>query len=412
MAQAPTTTLAAVWQDVCQKAGGWIASTTTSGGSTTTLVDSALISTMRNTNSFYGWYVRLTSGDASGEIRRVASLTIGSGTVTVDRAFTATVATSVTYQLMTFHPDVMTRHLQEVLRNAYIMERVPLSLITNHDFENHTSSTPDSWSATNVTMTTATGVANVANGHRSLQITATAANGYASLTTAIDVVPGDPYRFEGKAKADGGNTADLILYDVTNSAVLQTLSTTDSHFNLLDVSGSFPSTCRQINVRCRMVQNLGVAYFDDIVLIQTRKVRVPLPSWVESDRDLRAIYQRVAVDMDEERDHLLSWGWETRGASGMGRGWELILNRPITYPLWAKIYRPYPTVSASTDTTTMNREWAMWAVLARMFGERGIAGAAGLAGSHRLDAAYAAQEASRLAALHTEQALRPIGAHR
>ncbi len=412
MAQAPTTTVSQLWQDICQKAGGWVGSTTTSAGSTTTLVDSALASTMRNTNSFYAWYVRLTSGAAIGDIRRVASFTIGTGTLTVDRAFSATVATSVTYQLMTFHPDVMTRHLQEVLRNAYTMERVPLSMVTNHDFESHTSGVPDSWSAVNVTMTTATGAVNVANGHRSLQITTTASNGYANLTANQDVVPSDPYYFECKAKADAGNTAGLILWDVTNATALQTLTTTDSHFNQLYAYGSFPSTTRQVNVRCRMTQNSAVGYFDDIVLIDTRKVRVPLPSWVESDRDLRALYWRISVFMDEERDHLLTWGWETRGASGLGRGWELILNRPVTYPIWAKIYRPYPTVSAATDTTTMNREWAMWAVLARMFGERGISSAAGLTGSHRLDAAMAAQEASRLAALHTEQATRPVMAYR
>ncbi len=81
--------------------GFFISSTTTSGGSTTTLVDTGILK--YDANRLKDKWVLITSGNNDTEARRISS--VSSSTITVTTAFSNTVATSVTYEIMAVDPD-------------------------------------------------------------------------------------------------------------------------------------------------------------------------------------------------------------------------------------------------------------------------------------------------------------------
>ena len=97
---------------------GW-SSTTTSAGNAggTTVVDTAL--SRRGDDGWRDYYVRLTSGTATLEIRRVTDFTASTGTLTVLPAFSAQVATSVTYELHRYDPGEKFRCLDDGRVRAY-----------------------------------------------------------------------------------------------------------------------------------------------------------------------------------------------------------------------------------------------------------------------------------------------------
>lgn len=79
--------------------------TTTSAGNSggTTVVSTTL--SLYGDGRLAGWYVRLTSGTSTLQTRRITDNTQSSGTLTVAPAFSAQVASAVTYQLHRYDPN-------------------------------------------------------------------------------------------------------------------------------------------------------------------------------------------------------------------------------------------------------------------------------------------------------------------
>lgn len=81
------------------------ASSTSSAGNAggTTLIDSYL--GKYGDDRIVGWWVLITSGDNDGEVRAVTANTDSTGTVTVQPAFSAQVASGVSYELHKYEPN-------------------------------------------------------------------------------------------------------------------------------------------------------------------------------------------------------------------------------------------------------------------------------------------------------------------
>ena len=139
------TTRVVLLERLSEAIGDWWSDTTTSGGSTTTLIDTSLLNHPMggDADGFIDWYVRITSGDADGESRRVSAYSESTGTLTVQSAFSATIATSVTYELHRFDPVDKHNALNAAGRALYPSLSVPLidetlvvdDLLSNSDFE-------------------------------------------------------------------------------------------------------------------------------------------------------------------------------------------------------------------------------------------------------------------------------------
>ena len=81
--------------------GKMVTGTTSGSGSTTTAVDTTLFG---GDDEYIGSYIRFTSGDNDGSVRRISDYTSSTGTMTV-AAVGATVAGSTTYELWKFQFD-------------------------------------------------------------------------------------------------------------------------------------------------------------------------------------------------------------------------------------------------------------------------------------------------------------------
>ena len=153
-----TTTRVALLQRLSEQIGDWWTDTTTSIGNVNQkeLIDTSLLKhTMGgDDDGFLDWWVRMTSGAASGETGRVSSSTASTGTLTFSSAFSARIASGVTYELHRFDPADKHNALNAAARLLYPSLAVPLmdetlvvdDLLSNPSFESAFGSGPHpSW---------------------------------------------------------------------------------------------------------------------------------------------------------------------------------------------------------------------------------------------------------------------------
>lgn len=111
-----TTTLANLRKGLLQETGVYYSSTTTGDGAATTNVTDASLADLIASPSANQW-VLITSGTYAQEDRRVSSYT--AGTITVNRAYSGTIASGVTYELMPYEPSRVTDALNYARLSAY-----------------------------------------------------------------------------------------------------------------------------------------------------------------------------------------------------------------------------------------------------------------------------------------------------
>ena len=142
-----TTTRAVLRQRLSEAIGDYTTMTTTSAGAAdgTTLVDSGIrnLSGGRDDDAFEGWYVLLTSGAASGEIKRVLQSRESVNSITLQEAFSIQVASGITYELHRNDPALKHNAINRGIEELSSQIPLPLrdetlvvdNLLTNWDFE-------------------------------------------------------------------------------------------------------------------------------------------------------------------------------------------------------------------------------------------------------------------------------------
>jgi hypothetical protein len=157
-----TTTRAVLRQRLSEAIGDYLSLTATANGATdgTTVVDSGLrnLAGGRDDDAFEGWYVLITSGDASGEIKRVLQSRQANNTLTLQTAFSAQIASTATYELHRQDPTLKHNAINRGIEE--LSNQVPLPLrdetivvdntLTNWDFETFVTATTTftGWSST------------------------------------------------------------------------------------------------------------------------------------------------------------------------------------------------------------------------------------------------------------------------
>ena len=412
MAQAPTTTLLQIWQDVNDEIGSWYAADSTSSGSTSTIVDSALTSSLRHSTSFKYRTARINESGhgADGEERRVSSFTSASGTLTAEAVYSASIGSGVGYYLASIPPSVITTAVQTMLREFEYLEFECLSEVANAGGELYTSTTPDNWTAVNSTVATETGVENVWRGRRSIKVTDSGSGGGYARSARINVHPGNTVHVECVARGDAGAQVDLTLYDVTNSAEIVSTTHSEERFQLLWADVSIPSGCKQVDVYLKMNGSSGVAYFDEVAFWDHNRRSFNAPDWVLKADDVVALRRRVGDQVDEDRDKTLFYNWGVGQSSGDGRGIRLVHNWGSAVQLSVGAYRSHPTVSAATDTVRCGRDAAKWLTIATLLRERSFSASRGRRSALRIDRDEARAQAEKFAPSRERRALRPVNA--
>ena len=278
---------------VLYETGMGVTGTTTATGTSTTLVDATnLKNTANNSSSLYvGGWVRITSGARIGEISPISSYAPSTGTITFT-ALTGAPGTGVTYEIwMTNFPpqagiDALTRLLTEMY---YVPCWTWLTEVPDGDMEQDNTTEYAGTSATIAKVTTQPGT----TGKRSLSVTNTAANGYAQTAESLRVKPGSSLlcSVNYTPSATTGITGVFTIYDVTNSAVIDTVTTTSASTVRLYKQVFVPPTCRLVKIRMGAEEDAVVTRWDELSVLDNESPSVPVPWWVKRPGQVKAFYE-------------------------------------------------------------------------------------------------------------------------
>jgi hypothetical protein len=363
---------------------------------TTTVVDAASHKLLRSSGqSSQKWVpsylLRPAAVTASGvdRLRVVASYNPVTGTLTHGGpVYTDVTATSETYELHPYlDPDDHYSGLLAAINNAltkklyYRITRCPLTLVPDGDME---TSGVTNWTATTLaTNAKATTAGTVFWGTQSLHTVTNAANGYDS-SDAINVIEQQGYYAEAICRAaNATSTPSLIIYDFTNSAVIDTITASDilggvsdkqMEWISLNVGFTAPSGCKQIKLRLAGTENGADIYWDSVTLLPQAQRQVVLPSWltakdlfvgaywVMGNQPRQFQYQKLPVSSKD-----IAFGASDADSA------TIDLGRRATRRLVIDAWRPYTafTTGASiseAESRTVDEGWALSAIAVEALG--------------------------------------------
>jgi hypothetical protein len=364
--------------DLAEQLGGVYKGTLTAG-TTALLTDvsaDGIQSTRWSSDRFVDWYVVITSGSASGEIRVVKTYDPANGTLTPDDAFANTPGTA-SYEIIAFdRPDSLGvgKFINMALKNLKYPTEWMVNEVTNGDFEASTATT--NWNATNSSIAEVTTAANVLRGAKSMSVTATSALGRAQ-SDSIAVIPGQVVYCEATVKCTPGDSFRLVLYNVTGSSAIRTWDDyAGAGWGTVGASWeTVPAGCLQVALQLIAVANTDVIYVDNATMNTQNRRFYTLPSTFD-------MMQPVYVEKLGGTGSILDALNRTRDAVG---AWDVFPNataaNPYTLelkssdgrsggPLSVRYKRRFSALSARTDSTPMHQEFVLAAARVEAFKSR------------------------------------------
>lgn len=355
--------------------GGLGESGTATGGSTSTIVDTgALQSSGYPDDKYKGMWARIEydAGGASAapelEIRPCTSSTASSGTATVNPVYSAAPASGDRYQLWAFiHPQKVLDTLDQVMtQDAFLPDWGICTEVPDGDMEQNNTT---DWAATNATVTKVSAEPALF-GKRWLSVATTSTGGYAASNT-IRVSPGKRYHLSAVVRASAASTTPkLIAYDLTNSATIDSKTTTSQTPVRLWFEFTAPSTCYTVNVRLSNTENSVTSLWDDVCLYALDSQDLPLPWWVNNKSQIHGVFRSRWTDIGSNQWDPIPFGdldrdrWDFRD-SAFGRGQLRIVSRqgPPSEPIYIFGLRNETAwENENTETKHIDLDW----VTARM----------------------------------------------
>jgi hypothetical protein len=325
---------------------------------TTNLKDT---STKADTSRHVGKWVRFYDDAATPveNIRKIATDTPSTGILVPESAFSKATAAGWVYEIHEkLHPTRLKQAINDCLAELRYQDILPLTLVADGDMVGTTVATY--WDNSNATP--AYDTAKVLFGTQSLSVAATAANGYAFPKTSILVTPGETLLVwapvYGSAKQ-----AELVLYDVTNSAEIETARHDEQGWGLLLFKATVPADCYQVRPHLRTKTNAGTTYWDHVGILKTDQKVYDAPTWLTKDQDfIKVVSFPVgnALTSDNADNAYNLWQYGTRAGNVVDtipaqRGvvpLRIELQQRPSEPLFGVGRRRYPSLSADTDVTT------------------------------------------------------------
>lgn len=362
---------------------GYASGTATTTSTTTTLIDTSGDSPFDTDDSsslYDNSWVMLETGTGAGvsNVRRITTYTPASSEITVSRAFGTTPTTTHSYGVYFGYPPVrhgatkgLREYINETLRELRYKGLTLITLVTDGDME--TSGTTN-WTASSATVTKSTSYAT--QGLYSLRVANSGANGYAR-TASIPVQSGSTVFVAADVKAVTG-TAELILYDATNSAAIDSSTATDLTHTYLSFSAQIPATCRSVQIRLAGQGASDDIYWDNITLRQMSQRSIPLPSWVVNDNMVEDFeywaYGNVpqtgaegSLATSRYKHDVAFWSIDYDGSL------LSVFIEPPNYNghIFMRALKPYSELTDITETTDANKDLVKALVLTRIYNDRG-----------------------------------------
>lgn len=379
--------------------------TCSAAGSTTTIVDTSADSPIQpssNATLYDSAWAKIEADSAGtplnvGEVRRIkpSGTTPTTGTVTVDMAYTNATTTTQQYGLYFMVPPTrvegikgLDEYINDFLRSRFYTTDYLLTLVTDGDMESTTAIVGNvlgGWTRSSSNITTFsknTTAAYVFRGARSLHlVNSVSATNYVR-SELVPVAEGQVMHVVADVRVISG-TAKLYLYDETNSAEIDSATTTQLRKGYLYLTSTvIPSGCNEVSVRLGFGTATTEVYWDTVSLRNSRTLEYDLPSWLVDPDWLREVFYTYGGTIESaggdsltaaERDEHLMHDWGIREeptAATPYRVWHTGMP-PASSHLWLRARRPYGELSADTDTTTADQDWVRANVVAAVLEANG-----------------------------------------
>jgi len=287
-----TTSGAVLRKLVAENLADYRSLTTTSAGAAggTTIVDTGLAEYAEADGGFPGWWAFTTSGAATDEERRIkgsGGYTSSSTTLNPSVAFSAQIASGVTYELYKYRPtlyrDAVNRAIEELHPFLYLPIRDESlfvdSLLADGGFEGTVSggAFPDWTNGGSPTVTAETSI--VIHGKQSAKVVASGAAGQLIQTPNVNVfeMTGKRARFKAMAYATAADKVRIRIDWDGSAFENSSYHSGKDQFEPLTVEATIPSTATQVKCICEVVDG-STGYFDASWLAVGRKYRFTLPT--------------------------------------------------------------------------------------------------------------------------------------
>lgn len=354
-----TTSLITLVQEVLKRLS-LLETGTATGGSTANLIAAAFPYKNTSSNADATTYqdcvilVNDTTAATSYDQRLIKTYAPSTGTFTPSNAFTITVASGDTFSIIKggVRYDDVKDAINRALGKIYHRHTTVLTLITDGDMEASTSGWTDSTNATSTKVTS--GLAGM-RGNKAIRVAGGAADSY---TQSGDIYcrSSQVYLLRATVGASAG-TGELVAYDVTNSAEIETDTWDEIGEGVLQFYFTTPATCEIIAVRLQGLESTTNVYWDDVVLLRDGSRELALPAAITKWEQVKRIYYS---SFSSNADDLQYFDFDTVRAipdtSSANNEWRVWLDPSIHNPVWIEAEIPYASLDLYADTTTCNKE--------------------------------------------------------
>lgn len=247
--------------------------------------------------------------------------------------------------------------VNDALRKRYYKTYWPVTLVDDGDMR---SSATSAYTASNATLSKVTTSGNVVYGPRSLRTLSTSGAGYGYQRLKVPNPSSQAqWYIQALVRAEVG-TARLTVYDVTNAATILSEDWDKLGWGIVNFSFQIPSGCEQIEIRLGTSATSDDAYWNYVMAYPQGMESVALPDWVDRAGQVQQVY-RLPITDPLAPDHALTrpvmW-WKLReNLDNANSAYTLQFYPGTGGAAWVEVYKPYATLSADTDTTTINRDW-------------------------------------------------------
>ena len=342
--------------------GQWpLVSTATADGDADSLIDAAVSDSRTDPEDQHpvDIWVRLTISGVEN-IRKIKTFTASSGTYIPQYSFTGAPGIGTEYEVhRVMNPHLLKRCIIDALAELRYQEILPLTLVVDGDMLGAAAATY--WGT--VTASIDYDTTKVLFGTRSLYVQASAADGYAYPKSNVAVTPGERLIVWASVYGDQ-QQAELILYDVTNSADIPNASARhdEEGWGLLFFTATVPSGCYEVRPHLRTKTNGGTTYWDHVGILKANERVYDSPTWLSKKQDFIKIVsfpRGGSLSSDNASNAYSLWRYgpqheHTEEIIYAHRGLvplRLELGERPSKPLFVIGKRRYPALSVDTDET-------------------------------------------------------------
>lgn len=317
--------------------------------------------------------IRITSGVAAGSnTYKQGNIDPDTGTITLSPQVAALTGTptfiiSTAVQHCDRIVEALNRSLQRMCSHQW---KVMLTNIVDGDFLGALVGVAidDNWSEVNAVFgDTGSRYVDLAfpDGYamRGAAVVSTATNGYIQ-SASTPAHPSTTRNFFTTMRASGsGTTAQLILMDITNNAVITptytigAATTTSQGFVVAKGNYSVPSTCTQIAWRLNVQESGKTAIFGPLADVEQGQTVFPAPIHLQSEDDVLGWYalgvREVGAILNPGPDTFSYLSWQPDGVKygDFGWGFGIQFETAPPFPIAMDEYNFFPELTSDADTT-------------------------------------------------------------